>query len=307
MKILITGSTGFLGSHIAELLVNLDYDVFALKRKTSNIDILPFCHNVKWYNIEDNWIEEAISFSPEIILHTAWSGVDSISRNDWEEQLSNIPFVNNLLEIARLSHSEKFISLGSQAECGFFSGKIDENQKLNPVTAYGAVKCSISKGIQSFCEIHDITWVWLRVFSVFGERESDKWLITNTILRLLNGEVSFDFSEGKQKYAYIYVKDFASAVLSVINGEKGCSGVYNLSSANPLELKKIIIQIRDMINPLAKLNFGVISYRPNQSMHIEGDMTKFSKEFGPIKESNFKEALEQLIIYHKNSSVNEGF
>ncbi len=304
MKVLLTGASGFLGSHIAELLLNSDHDVKALKRRTSEIKSLPFYQRIEWYNIEDEWIDKSITFSPEIIIHAAWNGVDAVSRNNWERQLSNISFVYSLLEIAKTSHSKRFISLGSQAEYGFFSGKIDEACPINPTDAYGAVKAMAQQLVQSFCERYHIDWVWLRVFSVFGERESKNWLIASTIIELLNKIESLDFTLGEQKYAYLYVGDFAQAVLKVVETEEQRHGIYNISSNKAIRLKEVILMIQDILSSKTRLNFGAIPYRINQPMHIEGDIYNFSLSFGPIQISDFRHRLEQVVVYYKNR-VNE--
>lgn len=300
MKVFLTGASGFLGSHIAELLLESGHDVKALKRKTSEIKTLPFYHDIEWYDIEDEWLDKILIFSPDIIIHAAWNGVEASYRNNWEKQLSNIPFVYDLLEIAKISHSKRFISLGSQAEYGSFSGKIDESCQVNPTDAYGAVKVMAQQLIQSFCERYHIDWVWLRVFSVFGERESKNWLIAGTIIELLNKIESLDFTLGEQKYAYLYVGDFAQAVLKVVETEDQKYGIYNISSNKAVKLKDIILMIKDILNSKTRLNFGAIPYRVNQPMHIEGDINKFFLAFGSINISDIRHKLEQVIIYYKN-------
>lgn len=300
MKILLTGASGFLGSHIADQLIDLKFEVLALKRQTSNIKLLPFSEKVKWLNIEDNWLAEATKFSPEIIIHTAWTGVNAEARNNWTEQLTNVLFVNQLLELARISHVNKFISLGSQAEYGDFSGKVDESYQVNPVSAYGAIKCVIQQNVQSFCDIHQIKWFWLRIFSIYGERESTKWLIPNTIVNMLRDVESLNFTLGKQKYAYLYVKDFTQAIAQIIASEEGKSGIYNISSDSAMELKEIILIIQNIIMPKTQLNFGFYPYRPNQSMHIEGSMEKFHQTFGYFPISDFKFKIKEVIKYYKN-------
>lgn len=304
MKVFLTGASGFLGSHITELLLNSGHDVKALKRRTSEIKMLPFYQSIEWYDIEDEWIDKIIIFSPEIIIHAAWNGVDAPSRNNWERQLSNISFVYSLLEIAKISQTKRFISLGSQAEYGPFSGKIDESCHVNPTDAYGAVKTMTQQLVQSFCEKYHIDWVWLRVFSVFGERESENWLIASTIIELLNKIESLDFTLGEQKYAYLYVGDFAQAVLRVVEAEGQKYGIYNISSNKAIKLKEIILMIKDILSSKTRLNFGAIPYRVNQPMHIEGDINKFFLTFGTIQISDLRHKLEQVVLYYKNR-INE--
>jgi len=301
MKILLTGATGFLGSHIAENLLENGFELILTKRNNSNLkNCQSFSSNVAWVNTdEDLWIDEVINFNPRIIIHSAWNGVSSSNREDWESQLSNIDYMYFLLKIAKECNIDKFISLGSQAEYGMFEGRISENYPLNPTTSYGVVKLAASRILKIFCEDNDIKWYWLRVFSVFGEREDEKWLIPSVIKTMLTEQTQMNFTPCEQKYAYLYVRDFAQSITNVVIAN-GSSGIYNLSSDNPLSLQDIIVMIKDRVNPCFKLNFGQLAYRENQSMHIEGDSTKFNSEFDKIDSANFIIKLNKVIDSFKN-------
>ena len=301
MRILLTGATGFLGSHIAESLLTDKYEILALKRPTSKYENLSFSHSILWVDIV-GWEKQVLEFSPSIIIHTAWIGVSSEGRNNWSSQLDNIDFLSQLLELARLCGNCKFISLGSQAEYGNFSGKIDENYSVNPTNVYGFVKVSVQRMLQSFCEIHNICWYWLRVFSVFGERESEKWLIPSIIKGILQREQEIDCTMGQQKYSYLYVKDFAEAVKKIVKSDGNYSGVYNISSNNPIKLKTLLEMIKEKTNPNFQLNYGALPYRSGQSMHMEGDTSKFQSQFGDIVLSDFENKLEKTINYYKEQN-----
>jgi nucleoside-diphosphate-sugar epimerase len=301
MKILLTGATGFLGSHIAENLLVHDFELILTKREKSSLaNCQSFMNNVKWVNKDSElWVDQIIEFKPDIIIHAAWNGVSSTNREDWNSQLSNIDFMFQLMKIAGKSNIRKFISLGSQAEYGQFDGKIAEDYPLNPTSSYGAIKLAVLEHLKSFCEDKCIDWYWLRVFSVFGERENERWLIPSVIKKMLSGSNEMDFTLGEQKYAYLYASDFAASISNVVIKD-AASGIYNLSSNNPVSLKELLNTIRDSINPDFSLNFGAIPYRLNQSMHIEGDSTKFNQAFGQIDSSDFKIKLERVINSYKN-------
>lgn len=300
MKILLTGATGFLGSHIAENLLAHNFELILTKREDSSLNnCQSFFNNVKWINTDsDLWVDEVIKFKPDVIVHAAWNGVSSTNRDDWESQLTNIDFMYQLMKIAKECNVLKFISLGSQAEYGQFDGKITEDYPLNPTSSYGAIKLAVSELLKAFCTEHQINWYWLRVFSVFGERENERWLIPSVIKKMLSGSNEMDFTLGEQKYAYLYVADFAESISNVVIKDAH-SGIYNLSSDNPLSLKELLKIVRDNINPNFDLRFGVIPYRLNQSMHIEGDSTKFNRAFGQIDSSDFKLKLGRVINSYK--------
>lgn len=298
-KVLITGITGFLGSHIAENLVSNDITVIGLKRKGSNIwRCQDFANKIHWVDIDDEGLfkEELKRHSFDTIIHGAWIGVESNDRDNWIVQSKNIPFLVELLDVAKEVGTEKFIFLGSQAEYGNIDGKISEEDKTQALNAYGSIKLACLEIVMTFCNTNDINWIWLRLFSLFGERENKNWLIPSLIQSMVN-ENQMDFTPGDQKYAYLYVKDFALLMnkLLVMSIQ---SGIYNISSNKTRTIKSLIEDIRNSVNPNFVLNFGALKYRNNQSMHMEGDILKLSSQIGEIEFTDYTIALQNTIKYY---------
>ncbi|WP_269241695.1 NAD-dependent epimerase/dehydratase family protein [Flavobacterium limnophilum] len=297
--ILITGITGFLGSHIAENLVANNIQVIGLKRKDSDVwRCEGFKDKITWVTIDENGFfeDELKKHSFDTLIHGAWIGVESNSRDDWKEQSKNIPFLVSLLDVAQTVGVKKFIFLGSQAEYGNIEGKIDENQKTKALNAYGSIKLACLEIVKTFCETNAINWIWLRLFSLFGEKENQNWLIPSLIASMQKTK-QMDFTPGEQKYAYLYVKDYASIMNKIITMPVE-SGVYNISSNQTRTIKSLVEDVRDYINPEFTLNFGALNYRNNQSMHIEGDITKLSSQIGAVAFTDFDEALHTSLNYY---------
>lgn len=301
-RILITGISGFLGSQIAKQLISQGHELIATKRPSSDMwRCEDYANRITWININEvNWQSKILEFHPEIIIHTAWSGVSAIDRDDWEVQLSNIDLTLKLLQIAKQCKLKKFIGFGSQAEYGNFSGIVDENYTLNPNSAYGSSKIAISQIINSFCSINQINWHWFRLFSFFGELENNTWFIP-TLIDKISSVQKMDMTLGEQKYAYMYVGDLARIISKTVEIDIS-SGIYNISSSNAISLFELTNKILDLINPAeSQINFGSIPYRPNQSMHIQGSNSKLEKELDEkIDELDFNDSLSKVVNYKLN-------
>lgn len=283
MKILLTGATGFIGSYIADELFLKGYELMLIKRSSSNLrNCGLFKDKVKWVDMDcGTWIKEAVEFMPDIIIHSAWIGVEAKDRDDYELQEKNISFVDKLISIAEKTNPVKFIGFGSQAEYGYLDSVVLEEMECKPDFAYGKIKLEVLDKIKSFCERKNISWYWLRVFSVRGEREGQNWLLPSFEKKLKDGnETSMDFTLGEQKYAYLDVKVAASYVVKIVEKENGKSGIYNISAIGAKSIRDILTEIRDKLRPDFVLNFGALPTRPNQSSIIEGKMDKFFNEFG---------------------------
>ena len=297
--ILITGITGFLGSHIAENLVN-NYNIIGLKRKTSNIwRCEEFKENVIWINIDEdkNFLNELNKYRINTIIHGAWIGVESSERDDWSIQVKNIQFLLDILEVSRKVSVEKFIFLGSQAEYGDINGVASETQVCEALNAYGSVKLACLEILKTFSKNNNINWIWLRLFSVFGEKESDTWLFPSLINKMKN-QSQMDLTFGEQKYSYLYVKDFV-LILNKIVVLKIESGIYNVSSDVVRSIRSLVEELRDRVNTKFQLNFGSLKYRKNQSMHLQGSINKLTSQIGEIEFTDFSIAIENTIKFYK--------
>jgi UDP-glucose 4-epimerase len=298
-NVLITGVTGFLGSHIAERLSQSDINIIGLKRSSSDTwRCKAFEDKIDWIDLDDksDWKEQVVEKEPTTIIHCAWIGVEAQDRNNWSLQSKNIELLVALLEITQTLKIDKFVFLGSQAEYGNVSNKVFEDQAVRPVSAYASIKLSCLQILETYADLNKINWIWLRVFSVFGEREADNWLIPS-VIKTMQEKSAMDFTKGEQKYAYLYAGDFAQILLSIVKN-KIDSGVYNISSNYTQELKTLLIKLRDNINPSFSLNFGRIPYRENQSMHIEGDITKLTNQIGLVDFTDFNVALSKTLNYY---------
>jgi len=187
-RILITGISGFLGSQIAKELISQGHLLIATKRPNSDLwRCEDYLNKVNWIDLNDaTWQSKILEFHPQIFIHTAWSGVSAFQRDDWDVQFSNIDFALKLLQLSKQCKVKKIIGFGSQAEYGNFSEIVDENYQLNPSSAYGAAKIAVSQIIENYCSINEINWYWFRLFSFFGEFESDNWFIPTLIKKIIS-------------------------------------------------------------------------------------------------------------------------
>lgn len=299
--ILLTGATGFLGSHIAERLLKQGFKVIALKRAGSNINRCnDFKNQIEWIECDHlNEIESQIIHSkPEIMIHAAWNGVKATDRDNWAEQEKNISFLASLLEIVKRTNISKIIALGSQAEYGNFDSVVDEKYNLNPNTAYGVAKVKVLGLLKTFAEQNKIEWYWLRLFSIFGPREDEGWLFPTAICHLIE-QKEMQLTACEQKYDYLFTQDFASGILKVVECENNCSGIYNFSSNNSQKLKEILIALEKILSPNKKiLLFGELPYRPNQVMHMQGNSDRFYETFKFQPTYSIYDGLNETIDYY---------
>ena len=298
MKIFITGVTGFLGFHIANLCISKGFELLCLKRSAS-ISLFDSVieDKINWVESDkEGWEESVIKFSPDILIHCAWGGVSADSRNNPNIQHQNIKLSEKLFNLCLY---KQIIVLGSQEEYGRIDSVVDESHPLAPLTEYGKAKIETCKILKEYGEMNKIDWQWIRVFTVYGEKQKEAWLIPAMIKKCLNPrEREMETTKGEQTYSYLYSADFANAIVSMI-GSKGKSGIYNLSSSTPTMLKDLFSMIK--LKTKSKIVFKpIIPYREYQSMMIMGDCTKFKAVFGEFEQTSLSEGSENIIRTIKN-------
>ena len=244
---------------------------------------------------------DIVQYDPDILIHAAWNGVKSENRDNWIEQEKNLSFLVSLLEIVKKTNIKKIIALGSQAEYGNFEGSVDETFPCNPTSAYGANKLCASMLLKSFAELNQLEWYWIRIFSVFGKRENNNWLIPTVISKLLLKE-PISLTACEQKYNYLYIADFINQFLSIVQTVENKSGIFNLCNTESISLRELLLQITSLMGVSDKLLlFGKIPYWSGQNMLIAGDNSKFKKCF-PLDTKDqigLKNGLIRTIEYHK--------
>lgn len=296
--ILLTGASGFIGSHLAEDLLSANYRVVALVRRNSDLWRCQDFENKELFYVyldDDNFVREIELYNPDVLIHSAWGGVSMSGRNDWNTQVRNIVFSTKVFTLAHEVGIKKIIALGSQAEYGVFEDRINEDAPCRPVTAYGAAKLATLDIFKSYCEVNGINWFWLRLFSLYGTRENPEWLISSAVHNMYHGK-PMDMTPGEQRYDYLYIKDFSKAVRKVVESTTE-SGVYNLGSDTSIQLKDLVTEIRSIVNPGAVLNFGALPYRNNQVMRMEGDSSRFNRHFDFSVQGDYKKNLIEVVNY----------
>ena len=292
MNVFITGATGFLGQHIARRCVAQGHRVLCLRRTVSDQPL----QSATWVTAgQPEWEIQVKTFAPDILIHAAWGGVDANGRNEAEVQKNNIELTERLLHLFPYKQT---IMLGSQDEYGQINNKVNENHPLCPLSEYAKAKITCCKRLQAHAEKNGTTWQWLRIFSVYGPGQRPQWLIPSVIGHCLKGE-DMETTKGEQLYSYLYVDDFARAIVSMI-GRTGQSGIYNLSSCIPVTLNDLFHTIKRLTNSKTEFH-PTLPYRENQSMVILGDASKFINAFGQFEHTSMEQGLLSTIQFIRNN------
>lgn len=308
---LITGISGFVGSHLAEFLLKSGLEVQGIIRwrsRTENIEHISAKLHLTEADIRDahsmqNAIEEAL---PDYIFHlAAQSFVPTSWRAPAETLSTNIIGTVNLLEAVRKSNCNPIIQIaGSSEEYGMVYPNevpIKETNPLRPMSPYGVSKVAQELLSRQYYMSYGLKVVVTRAFNHTGPRRGEVFVTSNfskqiaeiekglkePIVRVGNLHAKRNFSD---------VRDIVKAYwLAVAKGEYG--EVYNICSQKAITIQSVLDLLLSMTNKDIEVKQDPSRMRPSDVEILHGDCSKFKKQTGWETEIPFKKTMRDLLDY----------
>ncbi len=303
MRCLVTGASGHLGSFLTRRLVEEGAEVFAVVRPESDLwrlaDIIDRITLIR-ADLGDiaNAADSIANTGADVVFHLAWQGVTSAFKNDASQITNNVIGSLKLFDIVRAAGCRVWIGVGSQAEYGPTDDVLTEDTPVRPTTAYGISKLSVGLLTRKLCELSGIRYVWLRLLATYGPMDDERHLIPSVIRQLLDGERP-QLTSGEQEWDYLYVEDAANAIYKTAV-HQDVEGVFNLASGQTYTVRKILEQVRDLIDPLAPLGLGELHYPPDQPMRLAGNIDRLTTASGWRPKITLEEGLKRTVDWYKN-------
>jgi len=265
-KYLISGGSGFIGSHLAKRLIDLGNEVHIIIRPSSNIDLLKgYEDNIIFHEYDGTYysLDNAIKNSkPEIVFHLASLFISQHNPADIEKLIfSNILFGTQLVEAMVQNGVRKLINTGT-------SWQHYNNSEYDPVNLYAATKQAMEDIIKYYCEADKLCAIHLKLFDTYGPNDPRPKLMNLLKRAIRSGEV-LEMSGGEQLIDLVYVDDVVEAFYiaseSLFNTKTiNCS--YGISSHSPIKLKYLIKTVEDVIGRKIPIKWGGKPYKTREVM-----------------------------------------
>lgn len=266
MKILVTGSSGFLGSWACRIL-SRNHKVVGLSRENSNTYRLQGIQNLMSIKkLTNEWPKTIMNEKPDVIIFLHWSGVENQYRNE-ATQNSNLFFFRQLCETAVAAKVSKIIGIGSQAELGPNLEPISDQQSDNPTTEYGAAKVECRKLGFEICNNSKSDFIWGRVISTYGPLDSKSWLIPSAIISLSDSK-KFKSTLGEQEWSFLHALDFTLALSKLVENYTE-QKIFNIGNPHTLKVNHLLRKIEALLGKSNLVELGAIPYRFDQVMRLQ--------------------------------------
>ncbi|MEG1313963.1 MAG: NAD(P)-dependent oxidoreductase [Bacilli bacterium] len=293
----ITGATGMLGISLIEILLEQKIYCLAIVRSNSNrVKYLPKskyltvleCDISKYQTID---IETQKKY--DAFFHFAWNGTVGNERSNYVNQINNIQYTLDALELAKKFKCKIFIGAGSLAEYGQVNHVISPDTPVNPESGYGIAKYAAGKFSAIKAKELNLEFIWMRIFSVYGPYNIENSMIISVIKSLIK-EKKASLSKGSQMWDYLYSKDAALAFLKIAKKGKDQS-IYCIGSGESKPISEYAMILKNTLNESLILEFGKIPYSENQIMYLCSDISLLTKDTGFSPMISFEQGIRETI------------
>lgn len=217
MRILVTGGTGFIGSHLVDRLVK-EHQVVVVDDASGSVHINKKAYSIKTDCRDTKKMDTIMRVhKPEIVYHLAanaaenksvFSPIDITSRN-------YDAFIKTITPAIKYG-IKRFVFTSSIAVYGALQTPFKEEDKPEPEDLYGITKLAIEQSIKVLANVHDFEYVITRPHNVYGPRQNmaDPYrnVVTIWMNAKLNGKPCYIYGDGEQRRCFSYIDDVVEAI-----------------------------------------------------------------------------------------------
>ena len=304
--VLVTGATGFIGSHLAERLVAEGAEVtLAVEPGASQANVASILDKVRVHEVdlhEGQTMQRLVrECQPSKVYHLAAVGVTDPGVAPTLAAQVNVLGTLNLLEALKETEFNCFVNTGTCYEYGHNDPPMREDQMVDPINAYAASKSAA----WIFCNMYHRTRgcpiVTVRPFTVYGPRQSERALIPQTIISALRGEY-FAMTGGEQTRDFTYVDDVVEGYIRASRSEKAIGQTINLGTGEERPIKDVVLKAQELMGNPVKPMIGALPYRPREVWRLYSDSSKARELLGWQPQVSLEDGLRKTIAWYTEKS-----
>lgn len=305
-KCLVTGCAGFIGSHLAEKLINLGYEVIgvdafcdsyspAIKRR--NLANLLSSKSKKFTLLEQDLNKinlKKILEGVDYIFHQAASaGVRKSWGADFDLYVKNNIFATQkLLEAAKNKPLKKIVFASSSSVYGDSPLPMKETNVLKPLSPYGVTKLASENLCYLYWKNYKLPVINLRYFTVYGPRQRPDMSLFLFIKGILQNREIVVYGDGKQTRDFTYISDVIQANLLAMQCPR-LGECFNIGGGTQMAINKVIGLVEKLIGRKARIRYADV--QQGDVEHTLADTLKAQKILRFQPQFDFNQGLNEEI------------
>lgn len=304
-KIIVTGAAGFIGSHIAEVLLQQGEEVIGVDEFNDYYDPILKRKNIAHLSCWSNFtlIEGNIQFldwqtllqDVEIIYHqAAQAGV----RASWGEGFRayterNINSTQVLLEAAKDAKNLKRLVFASTSSVYGDAETLPTHESIcpHPVSPYGITKLAAERLCGLYQKNFNVPIVALRYFTVYGPRQRPDMAFHKFFKAVLQDEAIPIYGDGQQTRDFTFVSDVVAANLAAASVKEAVGKIFNIGGGSRVVLTEVLDTMAEIVGQPIKKNY--IEKAMGDARHTAADISQAQKILGYQPQVSLREGLTQ--------------
>tara|TARA_Y100000992_G_scaffold274558_1_gene217519 strand:- start:892 stop:1842 length:951 start_codon:yes stop_codon:yes gene_type:complete len=313
MKILVTGSSGFIGFHLIKKLVNAGHEVVGFDdhndyynpdlklKRLALLDSKKFSFhllNINNISIKDSDFDLAINLA-------AQAGVRVSKNKEHLYESSNVEGFKSFCSFCRKHNIDKIIyASSSSVYSDKTNGKFSENvTALKPKSRYGKSKLLNEIYASELINLYDLSMVGLRLFSVYGPYGRPDMAYYSFTKAIKEKRAISLINEGNMYRDMTYIEDIIQGILGAINYvsnpmNRNKNEIFNLGNDAPIKTSYLLHRIEDLVGKKAIIKQ---SRTGNESLKTHADITKAKNLLGYEPKVSFDQGIESFLDWHKHN------
>jgi len=255
MKILVTGASGFIGSHFVKMLCEkTDHQVVGFVRNTAqrntmrltfNMDLNPSRFQMVYGDLLGD-ISGLTEGCDAVVNFAAKTFVDHAIRDPWPFIEANVVGTYRLIEDARRNKVKRFIQVSTDEVYGaILSGAYKEDARINPTNPYAAAKAGADAIVVSYTHTFGLWTAVTRTENNYGPFQHPQKVFPAFVKALLDGKKLPVYGDGKHRRQWLWVDDHCDAIERLLHADVEPAQIFHVAGSQELEnleLAKRIIE-----------------------------------------------------------------
>lgn len=283
-KVLVTGATGFIGSHLVRAALEAGAETAALARPGSSLSrlsgVLDRVELVRADLLDRRTLTETVrSLRPQVIFHLA--AVTDVSRGlaSLDRSLADLRAAMNVVCAVEAAGTERLVHTGTCEEYGDNEAPFTEDQPPNPVSPYSASKAAATLYLRMFHKTTGLPVVILRPFLTYGPGQSPRRLLSQAMLSALTGR-ALDMTAGEQTREFNYVSDVVDGIMRAAAAEGVEGEIINIGCGEERRVRDVVEEVYRAAGAPLNVRFGALPYREGEAMRFYCDNSKARRLLG---------------------------
>ncbi len=258
MRAVVTGSAGFIGSHLCERLLREGWTVSGIDAFAPTYDtigrragVARLASHPRYEFVEGdlNRVELGhIVSEADVVFHlAARPGVRASWRDFAQASDANILATQKVLSAVAEHPTTRLVFASSSSVYGQVDQiPVEENRPLTPISPYGVTKASCEALVTAYSGQYGVSAVSLRYFTVYGPRQRTDMAFTKWIRSVFLGEPIRVFGDGKAVRDFTYVEDVVEATFLAAGESVAGHRIYNVAGGSPVDLNEVFEMLGEL-------------------------------------------------------------